>query len=106
MLENLDPVTAIRLIMPLAALTGSFLIYRASGAVGGRLGLRLKVLAVATLFLALYGTVAAAMNAGIQLFSYRDGAWSVVHAIIHLTYTTAMLIGFASIYHFTRGDLE
>ncbi len=106
MLENLDPVTVIRFIMPVAAVAGSFLIYRASGAIGGRLGIRLKILAVGTLFLALYGTLAAAMNAGIQLFSYRDGAWSVVHAIIHLTYTTTMLIGFASIYHFTRGDLE
>lgn len=106
MFEDLSLALVMRAIMPIAAFAGGYMIYRASKSMGGKLGSRLKILAVATGFLALYGILASFMEAGIQLFSYRDGAWSFVHIIIHLSYTTAMLIGFGSIYYVNKGGRQ
>lgn len=99
-------ILGLRILMPLAALAGGALVYLASENMGGKIGSRFKIMTVATFFLMIYGVVMSFQDAGITLFSYRDSALSVVHIFLHLCFSTAALIGLASIRQVAGGDIE
>ncbi|MFB6174922.1 MAG: hypothetical protein ABEJ87_03010, partial [Candidatus Nanohalobium sp.] len=89
-----------------AAIAGGVLVYLASEKMGGRIGSRFKIMTAATSFLLLYGILTSVQSAGLTLFSYRDSAWSVVHIFVHLCFSTAALVGLASIRQVAGGEIE
>lgn len=105
-MANQTLILGLRVLMPLVAIAGGFLVYMASKEMGGKIGSRFKIMTVATFFLALYGVVMSFQDAGINLFSYRDSALGVVHIFMHLCFSTAALIGLASIRQVTGGEIK
>ncbi len=105
-MANHTLILGLRFLMPLAAIAGGILIYLASENMGGKIGSRFKIMTVATFFLMLYGVVTSVQDAGITLFSYRDSAFGVVHIFLHLCFSTAALIGLASIRQVAGGEME
>lgn len=102
--ENL--ILGLRALMPIAALIGGLFVYKASNRMGGKLGTQFKILSLGTFFLALYGMLTSVQDAGVTLFSYRDGAFGVVHILLHLCFTTTTLIGMINIRRLTGGEVE
>lgn len=95
-------ILALRAAMPVVALAGAALVYRASKQLGGEIGTRLKIVGAGTFFLALYGVSVSLMAAGVPLFDYRSGAWSVAHVIHHLSFTVPTFIGLLSLWRMAR----
>ncbi|MFB6203732.1 MAG: hypothetical protein ABEK01_04555, partial [Candidatus Nanohaloarchaea archaeon] len=89
--------------MIMASLVAGAFIYLSSRKIGGEMGKRFRILAVGTLFLAAYGILVGLQDAGVMLFSYRDGAFGVVHLLLHLGFSITTFIGFMSILKYARG---
>lgn len=92
--------------MPLAAVVGGLLVYKASQEMGGKIGSRFKILTLGTFFLAVYGILTSLQDAGVVLFSYRDSAFGVVHIFLHFCFTVTTFVGLYSIRDVAGGDLE
>lgn len=99
-------ILALRALMPLAAVVGGLLIYRASHEMGGKIGSRFRILTLGTFFLTLYGVLTSLQDAGVVLFSYRDSAFGVVHIFLHLCFTVTTFAGLFSIRQVAGGDPE
>lgn len=94
----------LHVVWPLSAFIASALIYKTSRDLEGRAGSSLKFIGFGTFMLAVYGVVTGLISIGVQVFTYKDNAWSIAHLMLHLSFTIPTAFGVMNLLNYLGGE--